>query len=332
MSTKPTTLPLWATTGTIVVPSAGTQQAGHVANTSPLAEHENWYKNLVYLWTQYLSDGDVALNSLTIATTLGVTGAATVTGVLAANGGITVITGKSVTLAGTTGMSVGSNGMSVGGNLNANGGLTVPTGQTVAVNGTSTLTTGTGLVTLGGAETVAGLITANGGISVPTGINITLAGTSVIKHGSRTIHLPASAFQARGTSTFIAITTISPVTVFSAVWKINGASNALFAPLYLPVGARIVSVITLIARDSASPGGDVSTAVYVDTVGSPGGTNTAFVGTNTSLFTGIGVVNSTSPAINYTLVANTLTGITVTSTDTAGHDHLVGVQVNYDIP
>jgi hypothetical protein len=211
-------------------------------------------------------------------------------------------------------------------------GLSVATGCTVTLNGTSTFTVGTGATLLGGTLGVTGLATLSGGATVPTGQNVTLVGTSTLKHGTRQIQLPASAFQPRGTCVYRAVTTVSPVTLFSGAWQINGSTNALFAAVYLPVGARIINVVTLIARDSASPGGDVSTAVYVDTVGTPGGTNTSFVGTSTSLFTGIGVVNSTSPSINYTIVTNTFTGITVTSTDTAAHDHLVGVQINYDIP
>jgi hypothetical protein len=47
---KPTTLPLWATTGTKVTPSAGQQQAGWSPNDRPPAHWFNWWQNLVYTW------------------------------------------------------------------------------------------------------------------------------------------------------------------------------------------------------------------------------------------------------------------------------------------
>lgn len=71
MSAKPVTVPTWATntnysTGdyaggpTKVAPSAGVRQDGHMPDTPPLAEHENYDRNLIGAWLQYLSDGKLS--------------------------------------------------------------------------------------------------------------------------------------------------------------------------------------------------------------------------------------------------------------------------------
>lgn len=59
MSTKPSTLPRWASTGgaAIVTPSSGVQDVGWIPGLRPRAQYENWRAKLSYQWLQYLSDG-----------------------------------------------------------------------------------------------------------------------------------------------------------------------------------------------------------------------------------------------------------------------------------
>lgn len=70
MSAKPVTVPAWATntnystgefsgTPTKVAPSAGVRQDGHVPDTAPGAQHENYDRGLIGDWLQYLNDGDL---------------------------------------------------------------------------------------------------------------------------------------------------------------------------------------------------------------------------------------------------------------------------------
>ncbi len=47
---KPTTLPVWSTTGPITVPTSGKQAAGFVPGERGAAQYFNWYMHLVYLW------------------------------------------------------------------------------------------------------------------------------------------------------------------------------------------------------------------------------------------------------------------------------------------
>lgn len=112
MSSKPTKLPRWAVDGSgnlasnIVEPAPGEKDAGFPHGSTVLSSYENWKQSLVYLWLQYLSDGDVQLHDVQTATlettgnvaiggTLGVTGATTLGGALAVAGDAT-ITGRVV--------------------------------------------------------------------------------------------------------------------------------------------------------------------------------------------------------------------------------------------
>jgi hypothetical protein len=85
MSTKPSDLPVWAVdsvyssgpeTGedTKIEPSTDFQEEGWKPSTYPRPEYFNWFMNLVYLWCQYLNDGDVALNDVDVAGALDVVG------------------------------------------------------------------------------------------------------------------------------------------------------------------------------------------------------------------------------------------------------------------
>lgn len=70
MAAKPSVVPTWATntnystgefagTATKAAPSAGVRQDGHVPDTAPGAQHENYDRNLIGAWLDYLSDGDL---------------------------------------------------------------------------------------------------------------------------------------------------------------------------------------------------------------------------------------------------------------------------------
>ena len=157
-----------------------------------------------------------------ILTTTGLTsanGGLTVTGLTTSNGGITVPTGQTVTINGTSTLTVGTGATILGGTLTttgltsanggltvtglttSNGGITVPNGTAVAINGNSTLTVGTGATILGGALTttglttanggltVSGLTTSNGGITVPTGQAVAINGTSTLTVGTGATNL-----------------------------------------------------------------------------------------------------------------------------------------------
>lgn len=52
----PTSLPVWATSGTIVTPSSGKQALGWVDVEHPEAEYLNWLFNTTYLWILWLSE------------------------------------------------------------------------------------------------------------------------------------------------------------------------------------------------------------------------------------------------------------------------------------
>ena len=91
--------------------------------------------------------------------TTNIKGTQTNTGLITANGGITIPSGQSLTVVGTQ----TSTGL-----ITANGGITVASGQVLTVSGTQT---STGLITANGGVsgttlTASGLITANGGITV----------------------------------------------------------------------------------------------------------------------------------------------------------------------
>jgi hypothetical protein len=58
MAAKPTSTPRWANLGGLIVePSSGKKDVGWVDAEKPAAESFNWYQNLAWQWTQYLSDG-----------------------------------------------------------------------------------------------------------------------------------------------------------------------------------------------------------------------------------------------------------------------------------
>lgn len=54
MATKPSSLPLWSTTGPITEPTTPEKQAGWTPGQKPPAQWLNWWQNLVYLWAVWL--------------------------------------------------------------------------------------------------------------------------------------------------------------------------------------------------------------------------------------------------------------------------------------
>jgi hypothetical protein len=81
MAAKPSATPRWANVGGIIVePSAGKKDVGWLDNEEPPAEYFNWFQNLAWQWTQYLSDGDLSGNHT-------ISGALAVGGTLDVDGG-----------------------------------------------------------------------------------------------------------------------------------------------------------------------------------------------------------------------------------------------------
>lgn len=331
MSAKPGSVPRWANAGgAITVPPSGKQDVGWVAGEAPPAEYFNWLHNLAYQWTLWLSDGDVSF------ATLAMSGITTLTGLLNANGGITVPTGKAVAFNGTTTLTTGSGLVSLGGALTAAGlitgsaGVTVPTGQALTVAGTGTVTVGTGLVSLGGALTVTGLVTANAGASVPTGQNITLVGTADLKHGSREIGIAAAAFQMFSTAT---TSTFVPVTLTAKTfyaWRFGTGGNGNFcATIPLRTGDRIISMVVteLCVGGAAGSGGTWNLYSESFAVGQTSrfSASTALVPTNT-------LTSFSSGTINYTIAAGEAMYVYVANNDTANTCYMANVQITYDHP
>jgi hypothetical protein len=59
MSTKPATVPTWATdvSAALLTPTAGKRARGFVPGKRPAAQYFNWLANAAGAWFQYLSDG-----------------------------------------------------------------------------------------------------------------------------------------------------------------------------------------------------------------------------------------------------------------------------------
>lgn len=171
MSAKPGSVARWATTGAITVPPAGKQDAGWVPGETPPAETFNWLDNLAGLWQQYLNDAAFS-GASTFDSTVDVTGDATVGGTL-----------------GITGL------------LTASGGITVPTGRALTLAGTATMTTGSGAVVLGGTVAVTGLITATAGLTAAVNQNVTVSGTGGHRHGTQMLTISGFDFRAASGTT-----------------------------------------------------------------------------------------------------------------------------------
>lgn len=62
--TRPSTLPVWATSGDITVPSSPKQAVGWEQNESPPRQYFNWYQNLAYQWLAYSDQKHMVLEDL----------------------------------------------------------------------------------------------------------------------------------------------------------------------------------------------------------------------------------------------------------------------------
>lgn len=88
MSAKPASLPQWATDGTNnTEPSLAQKQTGWTPGQDGVSDYDNWYKELVYRWCQYINDG-VIDGDLSIDGNLDVTGEVTVGGEITAAGDV----------------------------------------------------------------------------------------------------------------------------------------------------------------------------------------------------------------------------------------------------
>jgi hypothetical protein len=110
----------------------------------------------------------------------------TATGLIIANGGITVPTGQSIAAQGT---------LTATGLITANAGITIPSGKDMTAQGTITATGAIAAnggitvpsgkdVTAQGTITATGAITANGGITVPSGKDVTAQGSLTVSGAS----------------------------------------------------------------------------------------------------------------------------------------------------
>lgn len=66
MSSKPGTLPRWATDQTNNdAPSSGQKDTGWTPNQDGVSDYDNWVKYWTYKWIEWLNDGDVSFDDLT---------------------------------------------------------------------------------------------------------------------------------------------------------------------------------------------------------------------------------------------------------------------------
>ena len=141
-----------------------------------------------------VSGNTTLTGTLTVGSTLGVTGASTVaavtaSGLVTADNGLTVGTGKAVSIAGTSTLTVGTGATILGGTLAVTGAATLSStlaSGALTVTGAATVSTTlgvTGTSTLA-AVTASGLVTANNGLTVATGKAVSIAGTSTLTVGT----------------------------------------------------------------------------------------------------------------------------------------------------
>jgi hypothetical protein len=173
MSTKPTTLPIWNTALTNnVTPSGAKQAAGFSVSEAPSSSYQNWWQNLVYQWSQYLSDA-VFTTSVTNGTCFTATGNGTgagVSGTGGASNGKGVVGQGSGTGTGVqgTGGSTGAGITGVGGATSGNGGdFSATAGNSKGVTGAGQ-GSGDGVTGTGGATGVG--VRGNGGSTSGNGV------------------------------------------------------------------------------------------------------------------------------------------------------------------
>jgi hypothetical protein len=151
---KPTTLPLWATTGTKVTPTAGQQQAGWSPDDKPPAHWFNWWQNLVYTWILWLDGKMTDGSSGTRIGFYGVDSTATGTGAGLVGHG-----------AGATGTPTNYTGVYGDGSTSGAGfgGEFVGSASGAGVSATGGSGGGTGAVLTGGALSGEGAVVTGGG-------------------------------------------------------------------------------------------------------------------------------------------------------------------------
>ncbi len=117
MATKPAYTPEWASAGTNnTEPSLAQKQSGWTVGQDGVSDYDNWFKENVYRWCEYINDG-VLEGPITVDGDLTVDGDAHVTGDMTIDGqlvhGDWLITGKfrfsdaMITVAGTPGVNAG---------------------------------------------------------------------------------------------------------------------------------------------------------------------------------------------------------------------------------
>src|SRR5690606_28800684 len=162
---------------------------------------------------------------------------------------------------------------------------TVTTSGNAAVGGTLTVT---GASTQA-AVTASGLITANAGVTLASNQNITLSGTGYIKHGARELVVPGWAF-AHVTEAEKADRT-DGLRYRTAL----GTETRVRAPLVLPVGTRVTSVVW-----KASHGAAVSHAYRTGSYPADGSGSPASIESDSSSSSGAVTVTNNSTAFTIT--------------------------------
>lgn len=184
-------------------------------------------------------------SSLTINGTTLLTGGATVSGAtLNANAGLTVPSGQALLVNGSVTL---SNGATVaGGTLNANGGLAIPSGQTLAASGTVNL--------YAGATVSGGTLHANAGLSVPSGQQLAVSGTASLSNGATVSG--GTLFANAGLSVPAGQTLSASGTVnLNAGATVAGGTLNANAGLYVPAGQSLTTDGTVSLKSGATVSG-----------------------------------------------------------------------------
>lgn len=198
---------------------------------------------------------------------------------------------------------------------------------------TSGLITGLGMVigasgfTCSTNGSIANNLTVGGDIvceslTLETNEHVTISGTGRYKHGDQTMVIPAPAFQP-GTITDGATVYILTSSLDYS-WKVQGGNGTLYAPIILPTGARLKSVVL-----SYLGGGNAGTRELI----------VASVATTTGTITTIDSVTGTSSTVtNHNLTTASLATTLVSTSQyildasLIQDDRLRSALVTYDYP
>jgi hypothetical protein len=111
---KPASTPWWANVGgAIVAPSAGELDVGHVTAERPPAQYENWWKNLMWQWSEYLKDGAMS-GAFTFDSPVAIEGTVTIAGALSLASSLTMAVSQHVVISGTGRYKHGTYSQSIG--------------------------------------------------------------------------------------------------------------------------------------------------------------------------------------------------------------------------